>query len=388
MSGHGGPPHPTVPLVDVQVSNTSLAAELEAAVREVVQSGRYLFGPQVEQLEAAVARLCGVEQAIACASGSDALLLSLMALDIGPGDEVIVPAFTFFATASAAWRLGAKPVFVDVDAESFTLDPDRVAEAISAKTRAIIPVHLFGRCARMPELVALASQHGISLVEDAAQAIGADYQGRHAGAWGTFGCFSFYPTKNLGGCGDGGMITTSDRSLAAKIRILANHGMNPRYVHRHVGINSRLDTIQAAILLVKLARLDGWTRARKQHAAYYTQRFAEAGLTDWLHLPPDDPHGTHVWNQYTIRVPAGQRDSLRQWLAQRGIGTEIYYPIPLHLQPCFRSLGYQPGDLPVCEMLASEVLSLPVYPELTESQQDYIVEQIGRFARGQQQAAA
>ncbi len=388
MACHGGHERRSVPLIDVRASNSELLDELREVVLDVLASGRYLFGPAVSRFEDAIAQLCGVQHAVACASGSDALLLSLMAIGVGPGDEVIVPTFTFFATASAAWRLGAKPVFVDIDPDSFTLDVDHVADLITSRTRAIIPVHLFGRCAQMDSLMRIVEERRIAVIEDAAQSIKATCCGRAAGSWGTFGCFSFYPTKNLGGCGDGGLITTHDPELADKLRVLANHGMSPRYIHRYVGINSRLDTLQAAILLKKLPFLDTWIEARRRHAAYYTERFVECGLDGWLIPPTDDPYGLHVWNQYTIRVPAGDRDALRQWLAERGIGTEVYYPVPLHLQPCFETLGYQKGQLPVAERVAAEVLSLPVYPELSEVEQDYVIEQIRQFAVNERREAA
>jgi len=377
-----------VPLVDFRRAHECLRGELLEAVAEVLDSGRYLYGPAVGRLEEAIARYCQVPHAVGCASGSDALLLCLMALGVGPGDEVIVPSFTFFATASAAWRLGARPVFVDLDPKSFNIDPDWVERSITPATRAIIPVHLFGRCAAMDVLCRIAAAHNVPLIEDAAQAIGAEHQGRRAGSWGTAACFSFYPTKNLGGCGDGGMVTTSDEELANRIRILANHGMQPRYVHQYVGINSRLDSIQAAILEVKLRYLDVWTDRRRQNAALYNQLFHHHGLAAWLHLPEEPHDGFHVWNQYTVRVPGGLRDALRQFLAQRGVMTEVYYPIPLHLQSCFRSLGYRAGDLPHTERAAAEVLSLPIHPELTEAEQSYVVEQIAAFAHAHQRAVA
>lgn len=377
-----------VPFIDVRRANRRLHEALLAAVAEVLDSGRYLFGPPVGRFETAVAQLCGVRHAIGCASGSDALLLSLMALEIGPDDEVIVPSFTFFATASAVWRLGARPVFVDIDPHTFTLHPDLVEQAIREETRAIIPVHLFGQCAAMDVLHQIASEHEVHVIEDVAQAIGAAYRGRRAGAWGTTGCFSFYPTKNLGGCGDGGLVTTNDDQLAERIRVLANHGMQPRYIHHRVGINSRLDSVQAAILEVKLRYLAEWTAQRRARAARYRELFHHYGLDHWLVLPQENPAGFHVWNQFTIRVPGGQRDEVRAFLAERGVGTEIYYPVPLHLQTCFLALGYRPGDLPHTEQAAREVLSLPIYPDLTEDEQAYVVEQIHRFAVGKARAAA
>ncbi len=377
-----------VPLLDVGRGNQPLQAEILAAIQEVCESGRFLFGPPCERLEHAVAKLCGTKHAIGCASGSDALLLALMALDLQPGDEVIVPSFTFFATASAVWRLGGCPVFVDIDPRTFNLQPDLVEQAISPETRAIIPVHLFGQCAPMDLIGEIAAQHGIAVIEDAAQSIGARYFDRPAGSWGEVGCLSFYPTKNLGGFGDGGMLVTSRDDLADRLRLLACHGMRPRYYHSAVGINSRLDTIQAAVLEVKMRHLDRVTAARKANAERYGQLFAESRLDEYVRLPNVSPHSDHVWNQYTIRVPDGRRDALRAWLHEHGVGSEIYYPVPLHLQECFRSLGYRPGSLPETEAAAAEVLSLPIFPELTAEEQAYVVQQIRGFYQSHASVAA
>ncbi|MEO8498069.1 MAG: DegT/DnrJ/EryC1/StrS family aminotransferase, partial [Planctomycetota bacterium] len=354
-----------VPLLDIVGENRPLHEEILEAIREVFESGRFLYGPAVSELESALAELSGAKHAIGCASGSDALLLALMAMNIGPGDEVIVPSFTFFATASAVDRLGAKIVFVDIDPTTFNLDPAKVAAAITPNTKAVIPVHLFGRAADMTELQRIADAAGIRVIEDAAQAIGAKHRDRGVGAWGDVGCFSFYPTKNLGGCGDGGMLTTSDDELAERLRLFAAHGMNPRYYHRVVGINSRLDTLQAVALCVKMKHLPRWTESRRQNAARYHELFAAAGLTDQFVLPADDTDGTHVWNQFTIRVPDSRRDGLRSHLAALRIASEIYYPIPLHQQECFRHVDHVPGSLVESERAAAEVLSLPVYPDLT-----------------------
>ena len=368
-----------VPLLDVSRGNDPLRAEILEAITDVCDSGRFVYGPSCQQLETRVATLCGATYGIGCASGSDALLLALMAIDTRPGDEVIVPSFTFFATASAAWRLGARPVFVDIDPNTFNLDPAQVETAVTSKTRAIIPVHLFGRCADMDPINQIAAQHGLSVIEDAAQSIGAGYRGRAAGSLGDIGCFSFYPTKNLGGFGDAGLLTTSSEELATKLRLLANHGMHPRYFHRVVGINSRLDSIQAAVLNVKLNQLSRWTEARQTNAARYTEMFVAAGLDAKLPLPADSSDSNHVWNQYTIRVPDGRREELRQHLASAQIGTEIYYPIPLHQQECFAELGYEPGCLPETERAAAEVLSLPIFPELTADEQRIVVDCIVDF---------
>jgi dTDP-4-amino-4,6-dideoxygalactose transaminase len=362
-----------VPLLDVGRGNQPLREEFLAAIAAVIDSGRFLHGPEVTQLENNVALRCGVEHAVACASGSDALLLALMALDIGPGDEVVVPSFTFFATASAVTRLGAKPVFADIDPATFNIAPAAIEAAITPATKAIIPVHLFGQCAEMESILDIARRHNLRVVEDAAQAIGATYQGRPAGSLGDIGCLSFYPTKNLGGFGDGGMMTTNNPELAQRLRLLAAHGMSPRYYHREVGINSRLDTIQAAILGVKLQYLDEWTMARRANAARYWQLFNEAGLEPAFALPQAGAGQGHVWNQYTIRVPGGQRDEVKAKLSQSGVGAEIYYPVPLHQQECFASLGYRQGSLPATEQAAREVLSLPIFPELTDAELQTVV---------------
>ncbi|MFM7844130.1 MAG: DegT/DnrJ/EryC1/StrS family aminotransferase [Planctomycetota bacterium] len=366
-------PRTSVPLLDVGRGNRPLRDEFLSAIGQVIDSGRFLHGPDVKQLEDSVAQLSGTRHAVSCASGSDALLLALMALDIGPGDEVIVPSFTFFATASAAWRLGARPVFVDIEAETMNLDPLRLQRAITPATKAIIPVHLFGQCADMAPILQIAADHKITVIEDVAQAIGAKYGDCPAGSMGQIGCFSFYPTKNLGGFGDGGMLTTNDDALAERLRLLAAHGMSPRYYHREVGINSRLDTIQAAVLNVKFKHLAEWTRSRQENARRYHQLFTAEGLHRTIDLPESLPDREHVWNQYTIRVADGKRDQLRAQLGEMGIGSEVYYPVPLHQQQCFAALGYGPGSLPVTERMAAEVLSLPIYPEVTVAEQQLVV---------------
>ena len=377
-----------VPLLDVVGGNAPLRDEILAAIARVVDSGRFLHGPDCRELEAEVARRCEVPRAVSCASGSDALLLAMMALGIGAGDEVIVPSFTFFATASCVWRVGAQPVFVDIDPVTFNIDPQQVEAAITRATRAIIPVHLFGQCAAMDALNRIAQQHDLYVVEDAAQSIGAGYRNRPAGSWGHIGCFSFYPTKNLGGMGDGGMLTTRDETLANRLSLYAAHGMEPRYYHQVVGINSRLDSIQAAVLNVKMQKLDEWNMARARNADSYHELFTAAMLDQHIILPKTTQKHCHVWNQYTIRVPDGQRDALRSYLAKANIGSEIYYPVPLHLQQCFEPLGYQVGSLPETERAANEVLSLPIYPELTEAHQAAVVDQIGRYYAKQARFAA
>ena len=318
-----------------------------------------------------MAAYCGAEHAVGCASGSDALLLALMALGVGPGDEVIVPSFTFFATASAVWRLGAKPVFADIRPDTFNLDPADVLYKITTATKAIIPVHLFGQCAEMDEIRQIATAaRGIPIIEDACQAIGAEYRGRRAGSIGTTGCFSFYPTKNLGGFGDGGLITTNDAELAAKLRVLRDHGQQPRYYHHFVGLNSRLDALQAAVLSVKLPQLDEWAAARRAACGAVRDGVRQPRARRRRSSRRRRPTAAdHVWNQYTVRVTDGRRDALQKYLAERKIGSAIYYPVPLHLQKCFAALGYEPGSLPVTEQACREVLSLPVYPELTAAEQ-------------------
>lgn len=366
----------SVPLLDVSRSNGPLREEILAALTRVVDSGKFLFGPDVQKLEQSIAELCGTQHAVACASGSDALSLALMALDIGEGDEVIVPSFTFFATASAVWRLNAKPVFVDIDPRTFNIDPERIEEAITPATKAIIPVHLFGQCADMDTIADIAQRYSLWMIEDAAQAIGAKHRGRPAGSMGTIGCLSFYPTKNLGGMGDGGMLTTSDAPLAERLRLFAAHGMSPRYYHKVVGVNSRLDTLQAAVLNVKLTRLAQWTKQRQAHAARYDELLESRLGSQFVGrstAPSYAVHCEHVWNQYTIRIAGNRRDAVKAQLAQAGIGSEVYYPVPLHQQECFRSLGYGPGTLPETERAAAEVLSLPVFPEMTAAEQDLVV---------------
>jgi dTDP-4-amino-4,6-dideoxygalactose transaminase len=376
-------------MLDVNRENKKMEAELEAAMAEVTRSGAFVHGPACAKFEAAMAKYCGAEHGIGCASGSDALLLVLLALGIGPGDEVIVPSFTFFATASAVWRLGAKPVFADIVPETFNLDPADVVYKITSDTKAIIPVHLFGQCAAMGEIQQIAdAARGIPIIEDACQAIGAEYKGERAGSMGLASCFSYYPTKNLGGFGDGGLITTNDAELAAKLRVLCNHGMEPRYYHHFVGLNSRLDTLQAAVLNVKLPKLDEWCAARERHALRYATEFARLGVGDSIVAPTATKGCRHVWNQYTVRVKNGRRDALQKHLADKKIGSAIYYPVPLHLQKCFGSLGYEPGSLRKTEQACREVLSLPVYPELTAAEQGAVIGAVAEFCEGRSRAAA
>jgi dTDP-4-amino-4,6-dideoxygalactose transaminase len=369
----------SVPLLDVRRQNARLRTEIGAAIDRVWESSAFIHGPACEEFEASIADYCGTRHAIGCASGSDALLLALMALEVGPGDEVLLPSFTFFATAGAVWRVGAKPVFVDIDPLTFNLDPEDAARKITPATKAIIPVHLFGQCADMAALLPLAEQHGLAVIEDAAQAIGATYEGRRAGSLGHLGCFSFYPTKNLGGFGDGGMITTDDTALDKRLRVLRDHGQQPRYHHASVGINSRLDTLQAAVLNVKLTRLEQWAAIRRKNADRYAKLFDAAGLAEHVDLPAVSRHCDSVWNQYTIRILSSDRDHAQAFLTSQGIGSAIYYPVPLHLQTCFASLGYAPGNLPETERACREVLSLPIYPELDTNEQSRVVAALAEF---------
>jgi dTDP-4-amino-4,6-dideoxygalactose transaminase len=379
----------SVPMLDVSRENGRLRSEIDAAIAEVCDAGAFVHGPACARFEAAMAEYCGSEHAVGCASGSDALLLALAALGIGPGDEVIVPSFTFFATASTVWRLGAKPVFADIRPDSFSLDPADVLGKLSTETKAIIPVHLFGQCADMDELRQIATAaRGIPIIEDACQAIGAEYKGQRAGSIGTMGAFSFYPTKNLGGFGDGGLITTNDAELAAKLRVLRDHGQQPRYYHHFVGVNSRLDTLQAAVLNVKLPHLDAWAKARQRHAERYAKEFAARGLAEQIGVPKVLDGCDHVWNQFTIRVPGGRRDGLQKYLSERKIGSAIYYPVPLHLQKCFAPLGYDEGALQVTEKACREVLSLPVYPELTAAEQGTVIDAVAAFCQTKARSAA
>lgn len=368
-----------VPLIDVLRQYGPLAERLQAALARICASGHYIQGPEVELLEKELAAYCQTPHAVACASGSDALLLALMACGVGEGDEVILPSYTFFATASAAWRLGARPVFVDIEPQHYNLDPELIERRITSRTKAIIPVHLYGQCAQMTPILDIARRHRLTVIEDAAQAIGAEESGRRACSMGDLSCLSFYPTKNLGCMGDGGMLLCQRADLADKLRLLRGHGMQPRYYHKVVGINSRLDAMQAAILRVKLPHLDDWTTARQTNAQRYTQMFTECGLEGMLGLPSAGPDVRHVWNQYIVRVPDGRRDALREHLKQAQIGSEIYYPVPLHMQECFASLGYKPGSLPESERAARESLALPIFPELTAEEQATVVGQIATF---------
>ncbi len=371
----------SVPLLDVPRDEAPLHDDLQAVFERVLHSGRYILGPEVDALEQACADYIGTAHAIGVSSGSDAVLAPLMALGIGPGDEVVCPTFTFFATAGAISRVGATPVFVDVDPVTFNAGAEQFEPALCERTKAVLPVHLFGQAVAMPELVALASSRGIAVIEDAAQAIGARYEGQGAGAFGDCGCFSFYPTKNLGALGDAGLITTNDDQLAHRLRILRQHGMEPRYYHSAIGGNFRIDALQAALLRVKLRNLEDAHAKRRHNADRYTSAFEQAGLTAAALTPPRDGTGAGIWNQYTIRVHDGKRDALREHLTEKRVGTEIYYPVPLHLQECYAGLGYAAGAFPIAEKAATEVLSLPIFPSLRTEEIDYVVAAVCEFYR-------
>ena len=367
-----------VPLLDLQGQYLGLREELLAAVTRVMDSQRFVLGDEGRALEAEIAEYSRTKFAIGCASGSDALLLALTALDIKAGDEVITTPFSFFATGSAITRLGARPVFVDIDPLTYNVDPAAVADAITPRTKALMPVHLYGQCADMTALLKISERHGIPIVEDAAQAIGAEDTGRRAGSFGAIGCFSFYPTKNLGGAGDGGIMTTDDPDLAARLSTLRVHGGAVAYQHKEVGLNSRLDELQAAVLRVKLSRLDDWSNRRRANARRYDELLAEQKLNFAVVTPYVREEVRHIFHQYVLRVP-DYRDDLVKHLGENGVGTGIYYPIPLHLQECFAFLGYREGACPEAERAALETLALPIYPELTESQQHYVVESVASF---------
>jgi len=363
----------TVPLLDLKGQYADLRTDIDAAVKSVMESCFFIGGPEVKALEEEVARYSQTTHAVACASGTDALLLSMWALGIGPGDEVITSAHSFFASAGTIANNGATPVFVDIDPRTYNMDPHRLEAAITPRTKAVVAVSLYGQCCDLPAIQAICDKHKIWLIEDAAQSIGSEWEGKRSGSMTDFGCFSFFPSKNLGGAGDGGMIVTQNAEYAERARLLCNHGAKPKYYHALVGTNSRLDALQAAILRVKLRHLDRWSEKRAKNAALYNQLFEGTPVG----RPYHDPRTRHIYNQYVIRVP--QRDALRAHLTERGIGTEIYYPVPLHLQKCFTSLGYKAGDMPHAEAAAQETLALPIYPELTEDQIRYAGSTVKEF---------
>ena len=370
---------PKVPLLAIDRQNVPLREQFRQVMDDVCDSGRFVLGPDVTALENELSTILDVPHVIGCASGSDSLLLALMALHIEPGDEVILPSYTFFATASAVTRLGGVPIFADIDPSTFLIDTDDVARRITSRTRAIIPVHLFGQTVDMDTLLPIANGAGLPIIEDAAQSILSTWHGRCSGGLGDMGCFSFYPTKNLGGFGDGGFLTTTRDDLAESLRKLRVHGMEPRYYHDVVGINSRLDSLQAAVLRIKLPHLDEWTTKRAHNAIRYTEMFNHCELEDIITTPKIDTRGRHVWNQYVVRVAGGKRDALRDHLMATGVGTEIYYPVPLHLQKCFAKFGWKLGDLPVTEQATEDTLALPIFAELEPAEQATVVGRIAEF---------
>ena len=361
-----------VPLLDLRLQYSSIKSEIESAVAEVMTSQHFILGPKVEECEKAIATYSRCSCAIGVSSGSDALLVCLMAENIGAGDEVITTSYSFFATAGAIARLGATPVFVDIDPVTYNLDVSQVASAITSKTRAIIPVHLYGQVAEMDPLMAVAREHNLIVIEDAAQAIGAEYKGRRAGSIGDYGCFSFFPSKNLGGAGDGGMVVTNDAQRAEKVRCLRGHGAKPKYYHKIIGGNLRLDAIQAAVVSAKLPHLDDWTAGRQANARRYDQLLKKTGIG-----VPTVVTNRHIFNQYVIRN--AERDDLQAFLKERGVGTEVYYPLPLHLQECFAYLGHKRGSFPQSEAAALETLAIPIHPELTRDQVEFVAECIEEF---------
>jgi dTDP-4-amino-4,6-dideoxygalactose transaminase len=367
----------SIPLLDLQAQNGPLRDEILAAIARVCDSQRFIMGPEIDAFEGEISRLLGVEHAIAVSSGTDALLLALMTLGIGPGDEVITPTYSFFATAGAVVRLGARPVLVDIDPSTFNVDPAAIAAVVTPRTKAILPVHLFGLSADLDPILDEGSRSGVPVIEDAAQAIGATYKMRPVGAQGALGCFSFFPSKNLGAFGDAGLVTTNNQELARRARLLRTHGMHPKYYHHAVGGNFRMDALQAAVLRVKAPHLAAWTEARRVNASRYHRLFAEAGLSSVVVLPTEPPGRRHIFNQFVIRT--AHRDQLKQHLDAKGIGNEIYYPVPFHLQPCFADLGHHAGDFPHAERAAAESLAIPIYGELTLEQQRTVVDTVAEF---------
>jgi len=362
-----------VPLLDLNRQYKTIKNEIDNAVMKVLDHCRFINGPEIKELESAVAEFCGVKHGIGVNSGTDALLIALRTCGVGEGDEVITTTFTFFATAGVISRLGAKPVFIDIDPKTYNIDVSKIEEKITPKTKVIMPVHLFGQCADMDSILEICKKHNLLCIEDAAQAISAEYKGKRAGSFGDYGCFSFFPSKNLGAAGDAGM-TVTDRDDEGFARIMRVHGSKPKYYHSYIGYNSRLDTIQAAILGVKLRYLPEWSKSRAEHAKIYDDAFAdvEPVVTPYVH-----PDNYHIYHQYTIAVP--KRDELRDHLKEKGIGCETYYPVPLHAQKCYEHLGYKEGDLPISEKAAGEVISLPIFPELTEDEQSYVIETVKAF---------
>ncbi len=364
----------SVPLCDIQAQYRTLKAQIDEAVERVLSSGQAILGPEVAAFEQDAAAFCGAEFAVGCGSGTDALVLALHALGIGPGDEVIVPPFTFFATASSVCRVGATPVFVDIDPVTFNIDPQLIESKITHKTRAIIPVHLFGQCCDMDAICQIAEDHGFYVVEDAAQSFGSEYRGQRCGSLGTIAAFSFYPTKNLGAFGDAGLVTTNHPTIDKKLRALRVHGSEVKYYHKFIGYNMRLDAIHAAMLRVKLPHVPEWLTARENAAKRYDSLIESATLHGFMRRPDIAVEGRHTFNQYVVRVPAPHRDPLVRHMKASGVGVEVYYPLSLHQQECFKFLGYKTGDFPISEDAANSVLALPIFPEITEAQQTRVIE--------------
>jgi dTDP-4-amino-4,6-dideoxygalactose transaminase len=363
----------TVPLLDLKAQYADIRQEVDEAIRRVMESTRFIGGPEVSGLEEEIARYSQCAHGVGCASGTDALLLSLRALSIGPGDEVVTSAYSFFASAGVIANVGATPVFVDIDPRTYNLDPHRLEAGITPRTKAVIAVHLYGQCCDLTAVKNICDKRRVWLVEDAAQAIGSEWEGRRAGSVGDFGCFSFFPSKNLGAAGDGGMVVTQSAEHADRVRLLREHGARPKYHHARIGTNSRLDALHAAILRVKLRHLDRWSETRAKNAEVYNRLFEGSPVG----RPYHDPRARHIYNQYVIRIP--KRDDLRQHLSDRGIGTEVYYPVPLHLQECFAMLSYKPGDMPAAEAAARETVALPIYPELGDERLRYVAQTIREF---------
>ena len=370
-------PVDSVPLVNVPATHHDLWNDVESEMGEVIRLGMFILGPKVVQLEEKIANYCQTKYAVGVSSGTDALLISLMAADVGPGDEVITTPFTFFATIGSICRVGARPVLVDIDPVTFNMDPKKLEEQITEKTRAILPIHLYGQCADMDPVLEIANQHGLKVIEDAAQAIGSEYKFKRAGSFGDYGGFSFFPTKNLGGFGDGGIVTTSKEENYEKLKLLRVHGSKPKYYHKLVGGNFRLDALQAAVICAKLPRLEKWTERRRENSSNYNNLIQENGLGDRVQTP-QEIFPRHIFNQYVARV-GENRDSLREFLGKNKIGSEVYYPVPLHLQECFQSLGYVEGDFPESEKAAKETIALPISHEVNADQQAYVVEKMKEF---------
>ena len=367
----------SVPLLNIPVGYHEILNDIETNMNAVIRSGHFILGPQVEKLESAIANYCGCDYAVGVSSGTDALLLAMMAEGIGPGDEVITTPYTFFATAGCISRLGAKPVFVDIEPSTFNIDPNLIEQKISPKTRAILPVHLYGQCADMDPLIEIAKRHNLVIIEDAAQAIGAEYKFRRAGSFGKYGCFSFFPTKNLGGFGDGGIITVQDEATRDKLVTLRVHGSKPKYYHKYIGGNFRLDALQAGVVLAKLKYLESWTEKRRANAQNYHRLFKASSLSEIISLP-EEIFPRHVYNQFIIQVHRN-RDDLRTFLGENNIATEVYYPVPLHLQDCYKDLGFQKGSFPNSEQMANETLALPISQEVTLQQQEHVVKTITSY---------